>query len=1259
MSGPGARAAEVDPERVAELIVTPALGGGDPRRGSGYRVSPSAVLTAAHVVQDPGRVQVRFNADRPGEWRTTGNVAWSDQEIDVAVVEIDPRPQDEGRVAQVAYGRVAERDAVLTYSAMGFPRFKLRRDPAGPLGNGNPARYRDSVHIVGTIAVLSNRRAGTLEMSVPPPEPDPDPERSPWAGMSGAAVWSGGRIIGLVAEHHPSDGLLRLAARRVDHWYERLPSGKLDQLRALLPRLPARPDGLGEVVPPTPGELLQAGYTAQARELAPDALLDRGEELAEFDRFCAGEDRYQWWRAGPWAGKTALAAWFVLHPPAGVNVVSFFVTTPGQSDSEAFTVAMIEQLAVVAGQPAEIPDTPGGRDRKRLALLDLAAERVAEREERLVFVVDGLDQGPSIASLLPTRPPAVRVLVTSRPNPDIRGEVPDDHPLRACTPRPLMPSRFARAIRWEAERELRGQLDGGQLQRDVIGSITAADGGLTVRDLAELTGHPEWMLRDSLGSALGRSLRTRSPAGQSPGDRGDSGYLFANETLRAIAEQHFGRDLISYRRRIEEWADAYRNQGWPAGPRHGSESGPAGGPADEATPRYLLELYPSTLACEPRRLMSLIGDARWIDAAIRTVGVDHVLADLRRAAAAAPAGKEVEVMLATVRGQAHHLRPGQEVAGVGHVARQLCLQAAELGEDALAADFRERLLALDADGLVPRWTSRKKNLGLLLELGSHDGPVRAVAALANGRVASAGQDGRVRVWNTAVPTAPVIELGHHEGAALALAVLGGDQVVSSGEDRLVRVWDTNAPGRPATELGRHSGDVRGVAVLADGTVASGGADGRVRVWDTDAPGKPTAELAHDGEVHGVGALAGRILSCGSDGRVRAWNPSVPGGGPAEVGRHDDGATLAVAPLGAEWVVSGGADGWLRMWGLAEPAKGSAELGRLDGAVLAVTTLPDGPVVSGGEDGRVLMWDPAALGHVSADRDPHADMALAVAVLADGRVVSGGADGWLQVWNPAEPHRPPAELGHHSGGVNALAVLAAGRIISCGLDGRLRIWELAKPNGDPVELGCHFGATLAALPDGLLITGGYDRKVRVWNTNVPGDPPVELGRHGSVITALAVTPEEHVISAAADGSLRMWRWAAAGCQPIKLGCHDGGVNAIAVAQGGRLFSGGDDGWVRTWNLASPTDPPSRLGRHDGWVNAVAALPDGLVASGGTDDRIYVWNARGTCAGLAACSVRALAAGVPRNGSGLLAVAHTGGEISAWSMARPPARPVTSR
>ena len=607
----------------------------------------------------PPRVQVRFNADRPDEWVTEGNVVWSDPAIDAAVVTITPRPQDEGQVAPVEFGRVAERDAVLACSAMGFPRYKLRDDPAPPLDDGRPSQYRDSAHAVGTIAVLSNRREGTLEVSVAPPERDPDPERSPWEGMSGAAVWSGGRIIGLVAEHHRSDGLDRLAATRVDRWYERLSSEQLKELRALLPELPARPGELGEVVAATPGSCCRPDIWRRSAISPRTPFSAANEELAELVQFCAGEDRYQWWQADPWAGKSALAAWFVLHPPAGVAVVSFFVTgrLPGHADSDSFTEAMIEQLAAVAGEPLAGTATPGGRDRERRRLLDLAAARVAERQQRLVLVVDGLDEDegamagsgrPSIASLLPRRPSdAIRVLVTSRPYPGVPGDVPHDHPLRHCQPCPLRPSPFAQHVEVEAKRELLEQLHGEQLQVEVIGFITATGGGLALRELAELTGRPEGTLDGRLSSVFGRSLRTWLPPDKPSGDSADRVYLFAHETLQAIAEQELTHDLGPYRDRIDQWADGYRARGWPDG-----------------TPWYLFHSYTRLLARtgEIDRLFAFATDrARHERMLIHTLGDAAAfaeIADAQRLLLAQP--KTDLVILALLAIERHRLERRNE-----------------------------------------------------------------------------------------------------------------------------------------------------------------------------------------------------------------------------------------------------------------------------------------------------------------------------------------------------------------------------------------------------------------------------------------------------------------------------------------------------------------------------------------------------------------------------------------------------------------------
>ncbi|MFK4149540.1 trypsin-like peptidase domain-containing protein [Streptomyces sp. NPDC004065] len=246
--GAGARAgAGLRPARVAEVLVRPA-GGAPGRRGSGYLVGDDCVLTAAHVVAGPlEHLRVRFDADRPGEWSAPARVLLLSTSADVALLHLPDLPDlPSGRapVEPPAYAAVPDADVVLPFRAVGFPRFKLRADPAHPADDGSPSQYRDSCHLSGTVSVLSNRREGTLELAVaaPPEREDGEPGRSPWEGMSGAAVWWDGAVIGVISAHHRADGLGRLAAGRVERWYETLSPAELELFRRHA-GLPPRPAG--------------------------------------------------------------------------------------------------------------------------------------------------------------------------------------------------------------------------------------------------------------------------------------------------------------------------------------------------------------------------------------------------------------------------------------------------------------------------------------------------------------------------------------------------------------------------------------------------------------------------------------------------------------------------------------------------------------------------------------------------------------------------------------------------------------------------------------------------------------------------------------------------------------------------------------------------------------------------------------------------------------------------------------------------------
>lgn len=266
---------EVDARRVAQLIVEHS--GGD-RRGSGYRVTDTEVLTAAHVVADARKVSVVFNADLSEEWRDQEATVRLRGAGDVAVVTIAP-PPGEQRVEPARFGRLDRRAAQVPCRMVGFPLFKLRSDPLVGVDTAVPAPYRDVHQADGTIPTLSNWREGTFEINVDAPAEDPDPLHSPWEGMSGAAVWCAGLIVGVVDRHYPNEGLGRLAGARVTQWYERLDDAQLSELRGLL-GLPAQGDELHDAIAAAAAWRLAAASPGRTRRRLGTLDSEREDEIA-------------------------------------------------------------------------------------------------------------------------------------------------------------------------------------------------------------------------------------------------------------------------------------------------------------------------------------------------------------------------------------------------------------------------------------------------------------------------------------------------------------------------------------------------------------------------------------------------------------------------------------------------------------------------------------------------------------------------------------------------------------------------------------------------------------------------------------------------------------------------------------------------------------------------------------------------------------------------------------------------------------------
>lgn len=404
------------------------------------------------------------------------------------------------------------------------------------------------------------------------------------------------------------------------------------------------------------------------------------------------------------------------------------------------------------------------------------------------------------------------------------------------------------------------------------------------------------------------------------------------------------------------------------------------------------------------------------------------------------------------------------------------------------------LATASADGTARIWDAWTGELRDVL--AGHEGWVQGVAFSPDGqRLATSSWDRTAKVWD-ASSGRELFSLARHEGWLRGLdwspacqpapdpnsAPLCGQQLATAGEDGAIRLWNTGLS-RELLSFGASSRPLLRLAWSPDGQqIATAGSDGRAALWQA-ASGERVLALQHLDAVRDVAwSPDGSRLATASDDRTAAiWD--VATGQRQSTLAGTNGAVTGVAwrPDGLR-VATSGSDGLGRIWNAASGAPLLTLEGH-EGRVNNVVWSPDGRrLATSGSDRTVRLWD-AESGALLQTLTGHDQEVYYVAWSPDGKVLaSASVDQTAKLWDAASGQELRTLAGHGNR-VQAAALSTEGQVATVSWDRTARLWD--QDSGELLAtLGGHEGEVLhgAFSPDGQrLATTGADGIVRLYVT----------------------------------------------------------------------------------------------------------------------------------------------------------------------------------
>jgi eukaryotic-like serine/threonine-protein kinase len=514
----------------------------------------------------------------------------------------------------------------------------------------------------------------------------------------------------------------------------------------------------------------------------------------------------------------------------------------------------------------------------------------------------------------------------------------------------------------------------------------------------------------------------------------------------------------------------------------------------------------------------------------------------------------------------------------------------------------KRLASAGRDKTVKIWDART-GVDLLTLKGHTDGLLGVCWSPDGQRLASAGKDGTVKVWDAQTGQELRTLKGHTRDVNSVCFSPDGTRLASAGEDNTVRLWDAQA-GQELRTLKGHTQPVTRVGFNPDGTsLASAGHDGKVKMWDAQ-DGQELLTLKGDWGLC-FSPEGKRLATYSAYGTVTVWDAKT--GQELLTLKGDTGWVpgLCFSPDGKQ-LATGNSAQTVQLWDAQTGQALNTFIGHA-GDVNGVSFSPDGNrLASGSADGTVKVWEvQTRQGPLPLKGD------ASVCFRPDGKRLAGADQTLVKVWDPRTGKELLRTQGH-TGWVRCVCYSPDGqRLASAGEDQAVKVWD-AETGQQLLHIQASIkGGVLGVCfsPDGTRLATAVDfptSVLAVWDAatgkrlltleNDVANPPG--------YQCVCWSPDgKRLAGANKDRTAKVWD-AQTGQKLLTLK----GDNGVCFSPDGRHLAGTDQKLVRVWDAQTGRELLTLKGHAD-LVEGLCFSPDGArLASASQDHTVKVWDAR---------------------------------------------------